>query len=135
MFEFVRNNSGQNYPVIEQKPAKASTVYEPGMLLSLSGGVLTPATTGTYVCAERRTTPESEAGEISVYPILPGTQWKTTFAVAATSVKVGDKVTVHTDSSQVTATTTSGVFRILEMGDGKQGSLAVGEFVDAAKSA
>lgn len=130
MFEFVRNNSGQNYPVIEQRPAKASTTYEPGMLLNLVGGVLTPATTGSYICAERRVTDASDAGEISVYPILPGMQWKTTFAVAASSVKVGDKVTVHTDFSQITATTTSGVFRILEMGDGAKDSTAVGEFVD-----
>ena len=54
MFEFVRNNSGQNYPVIEQRPAKASTTYEPGMLLDLVGGVLTPATTGNYICVRRR---------------------------------------------------------------------------------
>ena len=34
---------------------------------------------------------------------------ETTFAAAATSIKLGDKVTLHTDGLQVTATTTNGV--------------------------
>ena len=41
--------------------------------------------------------------------------FETTFAAAATSVKLGDKVTLHTDGLQVTGTTASGVAEVVYM--------------------
>lgn len=130
MFEFVRNNSGQNFPVIEQRPAKASQKYVPGMLLNFSGGVMTPATTNPqYVCAEKYDAPGTNPGEISVYPITSGQQWRTTFATDGKALKPGDTVTVHSDFLQVTATTESGIFTILDkLGDGSVGTSVIGEF-------
>lgn len=129
-FKFVRANNGQNFPVIEQLPAKASTAYEPGMLLSLTGGIATPAATApTHVCAEKYDAPAEGAGTVSAYPILSGQQWKTTFAAAGTAIVPGNKVTVHTDFKQVTATTASGIFRVLEkIGTGAVGDEVIGEF-------
>ena len=43
--------------------------------------------------------------------------FETTFAAAATSVKLGSKVTLHTDGLQVTATTTNGVAEIVDFDD------------------
>lgn len=130
MFEFVRNNSGQNFPVIEQRPAKASQKYVPGMLLNFASGVMTPATTGPqYVCAEKYDAPATDPGEVSAYPIAPGQQWRTKFAADGKALKAGEKVTIHTDFLQVTATTSSGVFTILEkLGDGSTGTDVIGEF-------
>mgnify|MGYP001537613265 FL=1 len=41
--------------------------------------------------------------------------FETTFSAAATSIKVGDKVTIHTDGLQVNATTTGGVAEVVWM--------------------
>ena len=41
--------------------------------------------------------------------------FETTFAAAATSVKLGSKVTLHTDGLQVTGTTASGVAEVVYM--------------------
>ena len=62
---------------------------------------------------------------IAVYLITPGMEWETTFAADASAVTAGSSVTIHTDGAQVTATTTSGVAKILE----KHGSGAVGTAV------
>ena len=52
-------------------------------------------------------------------------EWETTFAADASAVTAGSSVTIHTDGAQVTATTTSGVAKILE----KHGSGAIGTTV------
>lgn len=129
-FRFVRNNSGQNFPVIEQLPAKASTSYKPGMLLSLTGGFATPAATNpTHVCAKLYDAPAKDAETVSAYPILPGQQWETTFAADGTAIVPGNKVTVNTDFEQVTATTTAGIFMVMEkLGTGAVGTAVIGEF-------
>ena len=41
--------------------------------------------------------------------------FETTFQAAATGVNLGDKVTLHTDGLQVTATKTSGVAEVVGM--------------------
>ena len=41
--------------------------------------------------------------------------FETTFAAAATSVKLGSKFTLHTDGLQVTGTTASGVAEVVYM--------------------
>ena len=47
---------------------------------------------------------------------------------AMTSVKLGDKVTIHTDGLQVTATTTSGVAEVVGMEDTAAGSTVLVRF-------
>ena len=48
---------------------------------------------------------------------------ETTFAAAATSIKLGDKVTLHTDGLQVTAETTNGVAEVVYMDGTARGSM------------
>ena len=48
---------------------------------------------------------------------------ETTFAAAATSIKLGDKGTLHTDGLQVTATTTNGVAEVVYMDGTASGSM------------
>ena len=52
---------------------------------------------------------------IPVMRVLPDMMFETTFQAAASSVKLGDKVTLHTDGLQVTATTASGVAEVVGM--------------------
>ena len=48
---------------------------------------------------------------------------ETTFAADATSIKLGDKVTLHTDGLQVTATITNGVAEVVYMDGTARGSM------------
>ena len=56
------------------------------------------------------------AGDIiPVLRVLPDMMFETTFQAAATAIKLGDKVTLHTDGLQVTATKTNGVAEVVGM--------------------
>nr|DAG28830.1 MAG TPA: hypothetical protein [Bacteriophage sp.] len=130
MFSFVKSATNPNFPIIKQLPTTASTTYKIGDALILNDGVLAAATGTTkpqYICAENYEAPESGMKEISVYEIVDGQEWETTFAADASAVKAGSKVTIHTDGAQVTATTASGVFTLLSDG-GAVGSKVVGKF-------
>ena len=69
---------------------------------------------------------------IPVIKVTENTRFLTTFAAAATSIKVGDRVTIHTDGEQVTATTTSGVAEVSEMRGTASGSEVIVFFPAAA---
>lgn len=130
MFRFLKNNQGQNYPVILQLPAKASTAYVPGQTLELKdGAAVQTATNPQYVCAQllaASTTP----GTVSVYPIYDGQEWKTEFNADAKAVKEGSAVTIDAGFLTVTATTESGVFEIIKkLGDGSKGTGVIGRFI------
>ena len=132
MFKFVRDEGGSFVPEIKQMPSTASVTYKNGDALVLSGGGLAKAGATAkpqYICAEDYVAPATGQKNISVYPVLEGFEFDTTFAADGSSIKVGDKVTIHTDSAQVTATTTSGVFTVLEkLGSGELGTAVRGKF-------
>ena len=69
----------------------------------------------THICAQEYVAPASGNQPIAVYPVLDGYEWITTFAAAPTGIVAGSKVTLHTDSAQVTATTASGVAEVVDM--------------------
>ena len=120
MFSFVKSNTKPEVPVIKTMPSKASTTYKVGDALVLSAGVMTKATGTTkpdYICACNYEAPAAGNEPIAVYQITPGMEWNTTFAADAFAVTEGSSVTIHTDSAQVTATTTSGVAKILKKHD------------------
>lgn len=81
-------------------------------------------------------TPEFIAGasvsDTTVIPVIRVTEdmvLGTTFSTTATSIVVGDKVTLHTDGLQVTATTGSGVFMVTEiLAGGVSGTAVLGMF-------
>lgn len=93
-------------------------VPEVGKALVLTGGqfaVATGTTKPTHICMRH------EAAAITAGTILPAVKvdpaiiWETTFSAAASSVKLGSKVTVSTDGMQVTGTTTDGVATVVWM--------------------
>lgn len=89
-----------------------------GMAMVMSGGTLVAATGTTkpqYICMTERKT-ACTAGEI--IPVIRAQAdmiIETSFAVAASNVKLGNKVTISTDGTQVTATTDSGVAEVVYM--------------------
>lgn len=118
MFGFYRANGRKNAPAIITVPSTASTSYHVGDALVLTSGAATKAgatVKPTHICAQEYVAPASGNQPIAVYPVLDGYEWITTFAAAPTGIVAGSKVTLHTDSAQVTATTASGVAEVVDM--------------------
>lgn len=121
----IHSMDGGRVPGIEYLPAGAITP-KVGMALVQTNGQLalaTGANAPTYIsmCEKDRA---CTAGEIiPVIRVGKDMILETTFAAAATSIKLGSKVTLHTDGLQVTATTTSGVAEIVYMDGTASGSM------------
>lgn len=127
-FEFYQSMIKPNAPAMIWKPATTSETYKVGETLKLSSaGKLTKAS-GTdvpeFVCSADYAAPASNAGSIPVTEINPGQIYRVPLQASGVSLVVGDKVTIHTDGLQVTATTTSGVAEIVKI----EGT-AVGDYV------
>lgn len=112
-------------PGIEYLPASAITP-KVGMALTQTTGQLalaTGTTAPTYISMCEKDS-ECTAGDIiPVFRVGKDMILETTFAAAATSIKLGDKVTLHTDGLQVTATTTNGVAEVVYMDGTASGSM------------
>lgn len=103
----------------EYLPAGAITP-KVGMALTQSSGNLALAsgtTAPTYISMTDRETACTAGDLIPVVRVQKDTVYETTLAASGTSLKVGDRVTLHTDGMQVTATTTSGVAELVEIID------------------
>lgn len=131
-FVFHKSLSYPNFPLVTQLATTASTTYADGDALVLTSGALTKAGATVkpdFICAQDYVAPATGMLPISVYPVLPGDQFMTTFAADGSAIKNGDTVTLHTDSAQITATTTSGVARIInKLGIGTVGTQAIVTF-------
>lgn len=89
-----------------------------GMALTQSGGNLALAsgtTAPTYISMTERETACTAGELIPVVRVQKDTVYETALAASGASLKVGDRVTLHTDGMQVTATTTGGVAEIVEI--------------------
>jgi hypothetical protein len=117
-------------PSHEYLPCSAMTPRV-GMALVLVSGVLVAAsgtTKPTYICQTERIE-AVEAGElIPVNRVLPDMAYETTFSASASSVKVGDKVTLAAGGEQVTATTTDGIAEVISMEGTAAGSKVIVRF-------
>ena len=130
-FEFLRaeNNAA---PIEKEIVATATTQYKHGCALKYG------SSTGTAELATGTTKPEyiytgkditAAAGDkLSVIPVFPEYEFETSLSAAGTSLKEGQKVTVASDALRVTATTTSGVFQLLEPGKAS-GAYIRGRFI------
>lgn len=119
MFDFYKSQIAPNAPDLIWKPSTTSETYKVGETLKLSSaGKLTKAS-GTdvpeFVCMADYAAPSSNAKSIPVTEINPGQLWMAPLQASGASLKPGDKVTAHTDGLQITATTTSGVWTIVEI--------------------
>lgn len=126
MFSLLRADKGNN-PAIKEMAVAAAT-YGIGEVLAESNGLLTKVT-GTvkpaYVSCGVGT--KASGDILAVNPIYKDMEFTTTLA-ASGALKVGEKVTIHSDSAQVTATTTSGVATLLEITGTASGSKVVVKF-------
>ena len=112
-------------PGIEYLPASAITP-KVGMALVQSGGNLALATgtnAPTYISMCEKDSPCAAGDIIPVIRVGKDMILETTFAAAATSIELGDKVTLHTDGLQVTATTANGVAEVVYMDGTASGSM------------
>lgn len=100
-----------------------------GMALTLSSGRLTKATGTTrpgYICMFGGRVAQGDI--IPVIRVHEETRFQTSFAVAAAAVTAGSRVTIHTDASQVTATTTGGVAEVCEIRSAAAGGEVIVRF-------
>jgi len=72
--------------------------------------------------------PATGMKDISVYPIESNQEYITTFSATPTSLVAGNKVTIHTDGAQVTATTTSGTVELVKLLGTTSGSKVIVKF-------
>ena len=117
-------------PPIEYKTATAGESYAVGEALKQSGGKVTlcsGATKPEYICVG----PANDAGEVPCVAVQDYMEFQTTLAVApadSATIGVGDKVTIHTEVMQVTATKTSGVAQLVRVDGQTVGSVVVVKF-------
>ncbi len=103
-------------PSLEYLPCSAITP-KVGMALTQSSGnlaIATGTTKPTYISMVEKASACTAGDIIPVFRIDPDMIFETTFSASASSVDLGDKVTLHASSGmQVTATETSGVAEVV----------------------
>ena len=91
-----------------------------GLALVLTNGLLalaTGATAPTYICMKDADAAVTAGTIIPVVRVDKDRIYETTNSAAFSSAITGQKVTLHTDGLQVTATTTNGVAEIVDFDD------------------
>ena len=130
MFDFLRGNNNVT-PTIVKAPTTASTTYHVGDALVLSSGALvlaTGTTKPTHISQSEYKAPATGMEDLPCLLVNSDMEFKTTFAATPTSIVVGNKVTIHTDGEQVTATTTSGVAEVVNKLGNASGSEVIVKF-------
>ena len=114
------NSDGRVQPW-EYLPATGSTKPDIGLALVLSSGKLAKAsgtTKPTYICMREEAAAVPAGTLIPVLRVEPDQIFECVNQASLSGVNIGQKVTIHTDGLQVTATTTSGVATIVEKPEG-----------------
>lgn len=124
-FEFLRAENDAS-PIEKEIVATNGTTYNHGMLVAYgtAGTAVAGSANPEFVYVGKTTTAKT-GDKLAVIPVLPEYEFETTFSADASSLKAGAKVTVTNE--QATATTTSGVFQLLQAGAVTSGK-AVGRF-------
>ena len=125
MFKLQRKGSAAT-EAIEYIEGTAAEAIAVGEVLKLSSGKLTKAS-GTDV-PEFVALGAGTGVVIPVKRIYEDEVYQTTLSASGTSLNIGDKVTIHTDGAQATATTTSGVFELTEILNSASGGKVNGMF-------
>lgn len=116
---FLIHSTDDGYiPSFEYLPCSAITP-KVGMALTQSGGnlaIATGTTAPTYISMVEKDSACTAGDLIPVIRVDKRIIFETEFSAAATSVNLGDKVTLHASNGMsVTATTTSGVAEVVYM--------------------
>ena len=124
-FKIYKTDDGR-IPGIEYLPCSAITP-KVGMALVQSRGnmaIATGTTAPTYISMCEKDSACTAGDIIPVIRVSKDMVFETNFSAAATSINLGDKVTLHaSDGMQVTATTTSGVAEVVYMDGTASGSM------------
>lgn len=113
MFMLSRMLVGNTPPIVYMQPTDSES-YQVGEALKLASGKVTlcsGAVAPSHVCVG----PIDDNGVVPCVEVQKYMEFETTLGVApadSATVGVGDKVTLHTDGMQVTATKTSGVAEV-----------------------
>lgn len=113
MFMLSRMLVGNTPPIVYMQPTDGET-YQVGEALKLASGKVTlcsGAVAPSHVCVG----PVDDNGVVPCVEVQKYMEFETTLGVApadSATVGVGDKVTLHADGMQVTATKTSGVAEV-----------------------
>lgn len=113
MFMLSRMLVGNTPPIVYMQPTDSES-YQVGEALKLASGKVTLCSGGvapSHVCVG----PIDDNGVVPCVEVQKYMEFETTLGVAPTdsaTVGVGDKVTLHTDGMQVTATKTGGVAEV-----------------------
>lgn len=113
MFLLSRMLVGNTPPIVYMQPTDGES-YQVGEALKLASGKVTlcsGAVAPSHVCVG----PIDDNGVVPCVEVQKYMEFETTLGVApadSATVGVGDKVTLHTDGMQVTATKTSGVAEV-----------------------
>lgn len=113
MFMLSRMLVGNTPPIVYMQPTDSES-YQVGEALKLASGKVTlcsGAVAPSHVCVG----PVDDNGVVPCVEVQKYMEFETTLGVAPTdsaTVGVGDKVTLHTDGMQVTATKTGGVAEV-----------------------
>ena len=104
----------------ELLPCGSGTSYVPGQGVYISSGVATLATgttKPTHIIEEKKTGVTGEF--VQAVRITEDMTLEAPLSASGTSLGVGSAVTIHTDGSSLTATTTSGIAKIIDFPEGK----------------
>ncbi|MFR5851883.1 MAG: hypothetical protein ACLUEM_07365 [Oscillospiraceae bacterium] len=113
MFMLSRMLVGNTPPIVYMQPTDSES-YQVGEALKLASGKVTlcsGAVAPSHVCVG----PVDDNGVVPCVEVQKYMEFETTLGVApadSATVGVGDKVTLHTDGMQVTATKTGGVAEV-----------------------
>ena len=123
MFLIHSIDDGRNAP-LEQLPAGAITpkvwlaLTQTDGLLAVASGTTKPS----YICMAQRAAAVASGTVIPVIRVGSDMIFETVFSASASSIKLGNKVTIASDGLRVTATTTSGVAEVVGMDGSASGS-------------
>ncbi len=126
MFRLLKiENARMNVPEPEFLEVTAAEAVAEGEALVLSGGKLTKcgATTAPAYIAMGVKSASDTNRFMPVCRVEKNQVYAVPVTVAPTALKAGDKVTLHTDGLQVTATTSSGVVTVVDV----NGATAIGD--------
>lgn len=126
MFKLLKiENARENVPSPVFLDVTANEAVAMGEALVLSGGTLTKcgATTAPAFIAMADLTAAAAKRTIPVARVASNQIYEVPVSAAPTSLKVGDKVTLHTDGLQVTATKDGGVVTVENL----NGAIAAGD--------
>lgn len=132
MFRLLKiENARMNVPEPVYLEVTASEAVAIGEALVLTGGQLTKcgATTKPTYMAMGIKAADDPKRELPVCRVEANQVYAVPVTVDPSTLTVGDKVTLHTDGLQVTATTTAGVATVEDVGDAGAGDEITVRFI------